>query len=185
MVRSLVRHPSTARFLATKLVRHFVADDPPQRAVDTVADVFTPSGGDLREVARAVVGLPEAWDPSHRKIRTPQDWAVAALRALGVREVPEPLPALLNQLRQPLWAPPSPKGWGDTVREWADPDSLMNRAELARSLARRARDVRPEALVAALDVAASDPIYTLVADDSIPPPERVALVLAGPAFQWR
>jgi hypothetical protein len=91
-----------------------------------------------------------------------------------------------------MWAPAAPKGYGDLRREWDDSDSLMNRAELARSLAQRAVrgqgrrgavDVRPLGTVMAL--APGDPLPALLADDSIPVPERVALGFAGPAFQWR
>src|SRR5262249_60542457 len=49
----LARHPSTARFIATKLVRHFVSDDPPASLVDRAADRFRKTDGDLREVMRA------------------------------------------------------------------------------------------------------------------------------------
>jgi hypothetical protein len=146
---------------------------------------------------------------------------VASLRAL---EAPGADAAALNslrQLRQPLWAPPSPKGYGDLEREWADPDSLLNRAELARTMARRrpgaggtgagmgrgagraaqreARDamrgnsggagqgpsVDPQSLASLMDLAAGDPLPGLLADNSIPRPDRVALAIAGPAFQWR
>ena len=186
LIRALCFHPATGRFIAAKLVRHFVADDSPPAAVAQVATAFSRSGGDLKEVARAVVGLSEAWDPQHRKIRTPQDWLTAVLRAFDAREAPRGLSAMAGQLRHRLWAPPSPKGFGDTVREWADPDSLMNRAELARTIARRVgRRVDPAGLVELIEVAAGDPLLALVADESIAAPERVALALAGPAFQWR
>ena len=167
-------------------MRHFVADDPPAAAVAQVVAAFSSGGGDLKEVARAVVGLSSAWDPQHRKIRTPQDWLTAVLRALNAPEAPRGLAAMSGQLRHRLWSPPSPKGFGDTVGEWADPDSLMNRAELARTIARRVgRRVDPAGLVDLIEVTAGDPLPALVADESIAATERVALVLAGPAFQWR
>ena len=185
VIRHLCRHPSTARFLAGKLVAHFVSDEPPAAAVDGVARVFVDSGGDLRELARSLMGLEEAWDPARRKLRTPQDWTVAALRALGVAEAPQAMPAFLRQLRQPLWGPPSPRGWGDTVREWADPDALMNRAELSRTLASRSPEADPVELLRITAAPPGDPVHTVALDDSIPRRDRVALVLAGPAFQWR
>jgi uncharacterized protein (DUF1800 family) len=186
VIEALCEHPSTARFVATKLVRHFVADDPPAAAVDRVAASFSKSNGDLREVARTLVALPEAWEPSHRKIRTPQDWLVAVLRGLDVRESPPNLPVLLAQLRHPLWAPSSPKGWGDTVNEWADSDSLMNRAELAHTVAERAGGrVNPAAFAELVDLPAGDPLLALLTDETIEARERLALAVAGPAFQWR
>ena len=94
---------------------------------------------------------------------------------------------VLRQLRHPLWSPQAPKGFGDKTQEWADPDSLLNRAELARTIARRLRAQRidPRILLDVVDVPAGDPLRTLLADNSIAADERIALALAGPAFQWR
>jgi uncharacterized protein (DUF1800 family) len=187
VIRALVRHPATARFLATKLVTHFVSDEPPASAVDRIARVFRDSGGDLRAVSAALVDLPEAWAEGARKFRTPQDWLVAVLRAFDAREVSETAMPLLRQLRHPLWSPQAPKGFGDKTQEWADPDSLLNRAELARTIARRLRAQRidPRILLDVVDVPAGDPLRALLADNSISADERIALALAGPAFQWR
>jgi uncharacterized protein (DUF1800 family) len=186
VIRELCRHPSTARFVAAKLVTHVVSDEPPAAAVDRIAQIFRDTGGDLRAVAAALVDLPEAWDATTRKFRTPQDWLVAACRACGAGPAPEMVQAL-RQLRHPLWSPSSPKGFGDTAAAWADPDALLNRAELARSLS--PRFVRtggdPGALLDVVDVPSSDPLRTLLADRSILPAERLALAMAGPAFQWR
>ena len=94
---------------------------------------------------------------------------------------------VLRQLRHPLWAPQAPKGFGDSMQEWADPDSLLNRAELARTLARRLRANRidPRDLLDVVDVREKDPLRALLADTSIAPADRLALAIAGPAFQWR
>jgi uncharacterized protein (DUF1800 family) len=186
-IRVFARHPSTARFVATKLVRHFVADEPPRAAVDRLAAVFRDTNGDLRAVANGLVDLPDAWEDRHRKFRAPQDWIVAMVRAFGATDVSDGTMPLLRQLRHPLWSPPSPKGFGDTVQEWADPDSLLNRAELARTLTRRFRLQRldPRSLLDVVDVPPGDPLRTFLADNSIAVDERIALALAGPAFQWR
>jgi uncharacterized protein (DUF1800 family) len=187
VVRYLCRHPSTATFIAQKLVRHFVADEPPPAAVETVAAVFRQTRGDLRAVARTLVRLPEAWDTAHRKFRTPQDWLVAVLRALEVRDAPRPLPQLLRELRQPLWGPPAPKGYADTRQEWLEPDALMNRAELARTIATRAAPTvtDPEALVELVEPAEAPALASVLSDTGIAVDERLALALSGPAFQWR
>jgi uncharacterized protein (DUF1800 family) len=186
-IRAFARHPSTARFVATKLVTHFVADEPPARAVDRLATTFRETGGDLRAVAAALVDLQDAWDERHRKFRTPQDWLIAVLRAFNAVEVSENVMLLLRQLRHPLWSPQSPKGFGDKTQDWADPDSLLNRAELSRTVARRLRAQRidPRTLLDVVDVPPSDPLNGFLTDNTIPADERVALALAGPAFQWR
>lgn len=187
VIRDLCVHPSTARFIAGKLVTHFVSDDPPEGAVERVAEVFRTTDGDLQAVSVALVALDEAWEPGRRKLRSPQDWLIAVLRATGARTVPPVLVQGMNQLRHPVWAPPSPKGFGDLVGDWADPDGLMNRAELARTavlrLARTGLD--PSRLTELIEVAPDDPLPILLADASIDPAERAALAFGGPAFQWR
>jgi uncharacterized protein (DUF1800 family) len=187
VIRDLCRHPSTATFVATKLVTHFVADDPPPAAVDRIARVFRSSGGDLRAVSAALIDLPEAWADGPKKFRTPQDWLVAVLRAVDAPAVNAMTPPVLRQLRHPLWAPQSPKGFGDTMAEWADPDSLLNRAELARTLARRLRDagIDAAAVLDVIDAGSAGALHTLLKDTAIPAGDRVALAIAGPAFQWR
>ena len=187
VIRDLCRHASTATFVATKLVTHFVADVPPAGAAEKLARVFRTSGGDLRAVSAALIDIEEAWTDATRKFRTPQDWLVAVLRAVNAPGVNVMTLPVLRQLRHPLWAPQAPKGFGDTMQEWADPDSLLNRAELARTLARRMRDARLDgaALLDVIEVGTGDPLRTLLADTSIAAADRVALAIAGPAFQWR
>jgi uncharacterized protein (DUF1800 family) len=186
-IRDLCRHPSTAKFVATKLAAHFLSDDPSAAAIDRLARAFRSSDGDLKVVARALIEEPEAWREDTRKFRTPQDWFVAVMRAFGSSEVSPNAPAVLRQLRQPLWSPSSPKGFGDVMQEWADPDSLLNRGELARTISRQpaSAGVDPRMLLDVVDVPSGNPLHALIADTSITAPERVALAIAGPAFQWR
>lgn len=187
VIRDLCRHASTATFVATKLVTHFVADEPPSGAVEEIARLFRTTGGDLRAVAAALVDIQDAWAGTTRKFRTPQDWLVAVLRAVHAPAVNVMTLPVLRQLRHPLWAPQAPKGFGDTMQEWADPDSLLNRAEFARTLARRMRDARLDAaaFLDVLDTGAADPLRALLKDPSIGVADRVALAIAGPPFQWR
>jgi uncharacterized protein (DUF1800 family) len=186
----LCRHPSTSHFIATKLVAHFIADAPPPRAVERVDQVFRDSQGDLRAVSRSLIELDDAWREDLRKFRTPQDWMLAILRAFGdtaaIGQLADTAPVVLRQLRHPLWSPKAPAGFGDTMQEWADPDALLNRAELARSVSRRLRgSVEPAALLDVIDLRSGDPLRDLLSDRRIPADERVALAIAGPAFQWR
>jgi uncharacterized protein (DUF1800 family) len=186
-ITNLCRHPSTARFIATKLVTHFVSDEPPAAAVDRIAKAFASTGGDLKVVATALVNETEAWRDDARKFRTPQDWFVAVMRALDVRDLRPNTPNILRQLHHPLWSPQAPKGFTDGLQEWADPDSLLNRGELARNIARlpgvSAGD--PRLLLEVLDAPAGDPIRDLLADSKVSAADRIALAIAGPAFQWR
>lgn len=187
VIRDLAHHPSTAQFIALKLATHFIADDPPQDAINKLAQVFMKSGGDLYKVSMALIDLEAAWDPAYKKFKTPQEWLISVGRALEANESPRLFPMLLTQLRQPMWAPPSPKGYGDSLKEWADPDSLMNRAELARSIATfiGRRFTYTGKLSAFFGIDTNSHLAEMLNDSSIPKAERIALAFAAPAFQWR
>lgn len=141
MLEALAVHPATARHIATKLARHFAADDPPSAMVARLERAFLAGKGDLPTVYRALIASPEAWAATAPKFRSPWDWSVAALRAVGTISV-QPLFAvnLLKQLGQPVWMPPSPAGWDDDVAAWAGPDALVRRVEAAQRIAERAGD---------------------------------------------
>ncbi len=186
-IRGLARHPMTARFLGEKLARHFIADDPPEAAVARLAETFQRTQGDLRQVALALISTDEAWDAQYLKFRTPQDWLVAAFRALGITQAAGPHLEVLRALRQPLWAPPAPKGYDDLTRSWADPDALMNRAELSRTISRRAGNLAgaPEQLSGVVAPGEASALDGFLRDGSLDRGERVALAFASPDFQWR
>ncbi|HYF09826.1 MAG TPA: DUF1800 domain-containing protein [Acetobacteraceae bacterium] len=135
-LRFLAENPATYRNLATRLVRHFVADDPPRDAVERLFAVLRDTRGDLGAASRALVRLPQAWSPPLTKIRAPVDYIVAALRAL---EAPPAAAERFVQatqfLGQPLWAAPAPNGWADVAREWTTPEALLRRVEWANGLA--------------------------------------------------
>jgi len=134
----LARHPATARHVATELARHFVADAPPTAAVDRLASAFERSGGDLAEVARALVELPSAWSGADEKLRSPWDLAVAAGRGLEVDRVGcRALLRGLEYLGQTPWTAPSPAGWPDEAAGWAGPEAVVRRVEWAGEAARR------------------------------------------------
>ena len=138
-LRFLAAQPETHRFLAAKLVRHFVADDPPEDAVRGIAGVLRDSDGDLGAAAAALTTLEAAWQPQ-TKLRTPLDHLIATLRAL---EAPAPQPeppslvAALAALGQQLWTAPQPNGWPDRAVDWASPEALLRRIDWAYAVAGR------------------------------------------------
>src|SRR6202044_1952751 len=79
----IARHPSTAKFIATKFVRHFVADDPPPVLVTRLRDVFLRSDGDLKALATALLDSSEAWQAPLTKVRSPYEFLVASNRLLA------------------------------------------------------------------------------------------------------
>lgn len=187
VTKDLARHPSTARFIATKLVRHFVADDPPKRDVDRIAKVFAETKGDLAAVTRAVVDLDSVWATPLPKAKTPQEFVVASLRALGRDKinVMQLNGILLAMGQQPL-AAPSPQGWPDRAEDWVSPGGLMRRIEYARELAGKVGNrLNPDQFMAwTLGEVASDETRALVRG-APSGEEAIAFILASREFQRR
>jgi uncharacterized protein (DUF1800 family) len=138
VLADLARHPATARHLATKLVRHFVADEPPPMLVDRLARRFLDTDGDLKELARALIAAPEAWAPEQAKIKRPAEWIVAVLRATGLSGDIGRIVGGLNLLGEPLWRPPAPKGFPDDNAVWLH--GLAQRLDIANTFAQRVAD---------------------------------------------
>jgi uncharacterized protein (DUF1800 family) len=132
----LAGHPSTARHLATKLARRFVADVPPPALVDRLAQRFLATEGDLREVMQALADSAEFRDPRPTKFKTPYQYVLSAVRATGITTTNvRPLIAQLAQLGQPLYGCQTPDGWHDTEADWLNPAAITQRVNFATSLA--------------------------------------------------
>ena len=134
----LARHPSTAVFIATKLVRRFVSDAPPQALIERVAARFRDTDGDLREVMRAILTSPEFLSPDvyRAKVKTPFEFVVSALRATGASvQDARPLVRELQQLGMPLYQCQPPTGYKDTADAWVNTGALVGRMNLAVRLA--------------------------------------------------
>ena len=183
---ALARHPSTARHVATKLVRHFVADEPPPAAVDHIANVFLSSDGDLRMVADALVDLPDAWQTPLPKVRTPNDMVIAAIRALAVPVEDDKLVGSLHLLGQAPFRADSPAGWPDTAAEWLGPEALMRRTDWAVAVGDRVgRLVDPRMLARqSIGPVASETTVFLI-NGASSAAEGVAMTLLSPEFQRR
>jgi uncharacterized protein (DUF1800 family) len=133
----LAKHPSTARFIATKLARRFVSDDPPKSIVDKAAAKFTATNGDIREVVRAIVTSDEFFAPAARraKVKTPLEFVASAVRATNATvNNAMPLMQAMRQLgMQPYGAQP-PTGYADRADAWVNTGALVNRMNFAVSL---------------------------------------------------
>ena len=185
VLATLARHPATARHLASKLARHFVADEPPPALVERLAKRFLDTQGDLKEMAKALVTAPEAWDAPRSKLKRPGEWIVGVLRATGVTP-PEigPVMQAHNLLGEPLWRPPAPKGFADDSAAWLD--GLAQRIDLANQFARRLaaeadpREVFEEVLA---PLASTETRQTIARAESRP--QALVLLLMAPEFQRR
>jgi uncharacterized protein (DUF1800 family) len=131
-------HRSTYHAIALKLVRYFVSDAPPPDAVARIETILHDTGGDLGAATAGLVALDQAWQPQ-TKLRTPQDLAIATLRALelGIDANPGILRTLIG-LGQPIWAAPAPNGWPDQAADWAAPEAMMRRIDWAYGVAGQA-----------------------------------------------
>jgi uncharacterized protein (DUF1800 family) len=186
-LRDLARHPSTSKHIAKKLVRHFVADDPPADAVDKIAKVFRESEGDLPSVHTAVIELSQAWQEPYAKFRTPHEFVIATFRALQFApKQPNQIAAPFELLGQRPYTPESPAGWPDVASQWDGADALMKRIEWSSAIAQRLESrVDPMAIASAtLGQEWSDHTRTAIAR-AASAEQALTLLLMSPEFQRR
>jgi uncharacterized protein (DUF1800 family) len=136
VLRDLAVRPATATHVATKLARHFIADVPPPALVEAMAKVFLETGGDLKEVTKAMVSSADSWTQPPSKLKRPGEWVVGMVRATGVTEVDAArFTAGQVLLGEPLWRPSSPKGFADDEATWID--GMGRRLDVANNFAER------------------------------------------------
>jgi len=134
----LAHHPSTAKFVATKLVRHFVSDNPPPALVDRVAAAFTKSGGDIRETLRAIFFSPEfnSADAYRAKVKRPFELTISAIRTLGGETTGGPqLRQWIARMGEPLYGFQTPNGYSDAAESWVNTGALLERLNFGLTLA--------------------------------------------------
>jgi uncharacterized protein (DUF1800 family) len=187
VLADLARHPATARHLAFKLARHFVADDPPADAVERIAQAFRVSDGDLPTVYRAVLDTPAAWATPAVKFKTPHELVVSSLRMIDfIPAEPRQIAAPFELLGQRPYTPGSPAGWPDTATHWDGADALLKRIEWAGSVAGRMAnreqplDLGERSLGAALNERTRVAMTRAASTQ-----QGITLLLASPEFQRR
>jgi uncharacterized protein (DUF1800 family) len=185
-LRALAQRPATARHLATKLARHFVADEPPVALVERLAAAYLDSDGHLTHVYRTLVESAESWREPLAKFKTPQDFAISAYRSLD--DTPanlQPLTAFLTQVGQRPYTPGSPAGFADAAASWNGGDALLKRIEFATAAGRAVGD-RIDPLERAGEVLGALSEHTTLAIRSAESgAQGFALLLAAPEFQRR
>ena len=133
----LAHHPSTAKFVCTKLAVRFVADDPPQALVDRMAQTFLKKDGNIREVLKTMLDSPEFWAPDayRAKVKTPLEFVVSAVRASGA-EVTDAMPIAhqLQNMGMPLYAAQPPTGYSMKADAWVNSSALLGRMNFALAL---------------------------------------------------
>lgn len=187
VLHDLAGHPSTAKFIATKLVRHFVDDTPPPDAVKQIEQVFLNSRGDLAAVSRELIQLDEIWSRPLAKVKTPYELIVSTLRAADIKEVPErALAGGLMQLGHFPFRAASPAGWPDRAKDWLSPESLLRRIEWVRAAsARFPRSLQPEELARETIGPVMAPATMEMIAAAPSGEEALAMIFASPEFQRR
>jgi uncharacterized protein (DUF1800 family) len=184
VLRDLANHHSTARFIATKLARHFIADDPPEKAVE---QAYTSSGGYLPAVYGALIDSPGAWTQPLAKYKTPSDYIISSYRGLQVplESLRAPL-APFELLGQRIYSPGSPAGWPDRSADWDGASALMKRIEWADAVGQKsgsrrdAAELAPQLLGETLTPATRAAIAHATSGA-----QAVTLLLAAPEFMRR
>jgi uncharacterized protein (DUF1800 family) len=187
VLHDLARNPSTARYIATKLARHFMADDPPSKAVDRIARAYANSGGHLPTVYRALIDCPEAWVQPLAKYKTPSDYIISTYRGLTIPADAGRVPlAPFELLGQRPYSPGSPAGWPDRSADWDGASALMKRIEWADAVGQRvgnwlgASDLALQLLGVSLTSATRAAIARAASGA-----QAITLLLAAPEFMRR
>jgi len=134
----LAHHPSTARFVATKLVTRFVGDNPPESLVSRVAGVYRMTDGDIREMLRTIFTSSQFYSPEAilSKMKTPFELATSAIRSLnGTTDGSRVLAQMIARMGQPLYQYQPPTGFPDRASEWTSNGSIVERLNFAVALA--------------------------------------------------
>ncbi len=137
VLRILAHHPSTARFVCTKLAIRFVSDDPPQPLVDRMAQTFLKKDGNIREVLKTMLDSPEFWAPDayRAKVKTPLEFVVSALRASGAQVTDAmPIARQLQNMGMPLYGAQPPTGYSMKADAWVNSSALLGRMNFALAL---------------------------------------------------
>jgi uncharacterized protein (DUF1800 family) len=184
VLADLARHPATAKHVARKFARHFIADEPAPDLIARLSKRFLDTGGDLKELAKALVKSDEAWQAPRTRIKRPGEWVVGSLRAVGANP-PDVRPVIqaLNLLGEPLWRPPAPNGFSDDNATWLD--GLSQRLDLANQFARRNAGADPMVVFgeALAPIASEETRRTIARAESRP--QALALLFMSPEFQRR
>jgi uncharacterized protein (DUF1800 family) len=195
-LRDLAVHPSTARHIAHKLAVHFVADDPPTPIVDDLARCFLDTQGDLQAMGVQLVQDDRVWAEAARnpKLRTPEEVAIAMVRATGWKDDRSKIPETIEQMERSIQgmgqlplSPPSPAGWPDRQEAWSGPEQILRRVELAEKTGRRHRNQirNPDALAKEILGEKLHPDTRRAISRAPDRETALALLLASPEFQWR
>jgi uncharacterized protein (DUF1800 family) len=209
VIEHLSVHPSTAKFISTKLARRFIADDPPQQIIEKAARTFLNTKGDIKSVLRVI--LLDGLAHTQRKYKRPLNFMLSALRMLNAKTDGAMLQDYLMRMGQLHFNWTTPDGYPDRSDAWQG--NLMPRWQFAFALIRNEIPKTTHNLNALLDVSFSgslqadvdsltslllgapldhfirdgmiDTVHSAGATEEETLKIIAASLIASPAFQWR
>ncbi len=186
----LASHPSTARHIATKLARWFVADTPPPALVELLAARFTATGGDIRAVLAELFASDAFWDSRYvgKQFKTPYQYVLSSLRAADVRSIDaRPIYGQLAQMGMPIYGCPTPDGFASVEAVWLNADAISRRVNFATILGTGRLPGAPAAEAARVKVAMGSMLgpHTAEVAGASAGTLRAALLLGSPDFMRR
>jgi uncharacterized protein (DUF1800 family) len=186
VLTDLAANPATAHHIATKLARHFVADDPPPALVARLEGSFNTTGGRLDKVAETLIDSPESWAPEQRKFKTPYEFLISSYRAANLTPGLEIAPVMTGLGQKPFSAP-SPKGWAEDAQSWASPDGVVKRMDWAEGFSAKvvAADAQPMQIAENTLGARLTPATATAIGRAESRTEAFSILLMSPEFQRR
>lgn len=210
VLQALAKHRSTANYVSKKLVRRFVADDPPQALIAKAAKTFADSDGDIPKVMKTIVTSDEFRASLGQKFKRPYEFIISALRVTNAQVDPgNVLNNYLNQMGQPLFQWSTPDGYPDEAPAWATTNGMLTRWNFALALCNNTiREAKVDLAPLTKDVttidAAVDSLSLAFLGEKLPDegkqvltkfggsanvktatPMLAALIIGSPYFQYR
>ena len=175
----LAKNPATAHFLATKLVRYFIADEPPANLVNQVATTYTKTNGDIRAMLRTIIASPDffAQENYHTKVKSPLALVASTLRAADADTTADiQIFGALNRMGEPLFLCQPPTGYGDTADKWVNTAALVERLNFAVAVSEgRVRGTMPNIIGKLANIDSLDGLIQAVMYGNISDTTRNAL----------
>jgi uncharacterized protein (DUF1800 family) len=181
----VAKHPATARFIATKLARRFISDEPPAAVIERAAAVFLKTDGSIRETLRAIVTSPEFFSAGvyRAKMRSPFEYVAAAMRALNAEtDADRPILDGLGRMGQTVFGRVTPDGYADRADQWLSSSAMITRFNFASALATnriKGTKIDLPALLAGTEAtnrdAVAEQLASLTVSSDLSPTTRAAL----------
>lgn len=138
VLHMLANHPSTAKFICTKLAARFVSDTPAAQLVSRMADTYLRTGGNIKSVLITMVNSTEFWDNKalREKVKSPFEFAISTVRATNA-DVQQPFQIYnwVTRMGQRFYFYQAPTGFPDRASYWINTGSLLNRMNFGLAFA--------------------------------------------------